>query len=223
MRGLDDGQIVTTQTLNNVSTPATAGVAFQFQRDLIALIPHLRAFSRVLCGRRAIAEDMAQDALAKAWRARERFEPGTNLKAWLFTILRNEFYSHARRAWRETHWDDDLGDNIAGPAREQESAMELSDAARALSALPDCQREPLILVSAGGLSYEEAANICGTPVGTTKSRVARARAALTKSLDGGSRPLPPRPALRILDVSEDLLAQLSVLAQRGAHSVHANA
>jgi len=63
----------------------------QFERDLVALIPHLRAFSRMLCGKRAIAEDMAQEALAKAWRARANFEPGTNLKAWLFTILRNEF------------------------------------------------------------------------------------------------------------------------------------
>lgn len=209
---------------NNSSLPAPASsqAASRFQHDLVALIPHLRAFSRVLCGRRAIAEDMAQEALAKAWRARERFEPGTNLKAWLFTILRNEFYSHARRAWRETHWDDDLGDNIPAPAREQEWAMELSDAARALNALPDCQREPLILVAAGGLSYEEAAGICGTPIGTTKSRVARARAAMTKSL-AGPKPLPPRPALRTLGVSDDLLAQLSVLARRGAYSAHGNA
>jgi hypothetical protein len=100
--------------------------------------------------------------------------------------------------------------------------MELSDAARALNALPDCQREPLILVAAGGLSYEEAAGICGTPVGTTKSRVARARAAMTKSLAGSKR-LPPRTVLRTLSVSDDILAQLSVLAQRGAYSVHANA
>src|ERR1700683_1811776 len=88
----------------------------QFQRDLIALIPHLRAFSRMLCGRRVIAEDMAQEALAKAWRARARFQPGTNLKAWLFTILRNEYYSHGRRAWRETHWDEVLGGRIAAPS-----------------------------------------------------------------------------------------------------------
>jgi RNA polymerase sigma-70 factor (ECF subfamily) len=209
---------------NNSSKPAAANSqsAAQFQRDLIALIPHLRAFSRVLCGRRAIAEDMAQEALAKAWRARERFEPGTNLKAWLFTILRNEFYSHTRRAWRETHWDDALGDNIPAPSREQEWAMELSDMARALNALPDRQREPLLLVSAGGLSYEEAASICGTPVGTTKSRVARARDAMVKKLNG-PEPLPPRPALRVQGTSNDLLAQLSVLVQRGAHGVHATA
>jgi RNA polymerase sigma-70 factor (ECF subfamily) len=202
-----------------VATPSQSSP--QFQRELIALIPHLRAFSRVLCGRRAIAEDMAQEALAKAWRARDRFELGTNLKAWLFTILRNEFYSHTRRAWRETHWDDDLGDNIPAPAREQEWAMELSDAARALSALPDCQREPLILVAAGGLSYEDAAGICGTPVGTTKSRVARARAAMTKSLNG-SKPLPPRPSVRKLRASDDILAQLSALTQQRARRVVAH-
>ena len=210
-------------TQTNPSLPLSpAQSAAQFQRELVALIPHLRAFSRVLCGRRAIAEDLAQEALAKAWRARGRFELGTNLKAWLFTILRNEFYSHARRAWRETHWDEDLGGNIPAAPREQEWAMDLSDTVRAMNALPDCQREPLILVSAGGLSYEEAAGICGTPVGTAKSRVARGRAAMTKCLDG-SRSMPPRPALRAPGTGDDVLAQLSVLAQRGAHSDHANA
>jgi RNA polymerase sigma factor (sigma-70 family) len=132
-----------TKANSAMTSASSAQAAARFQRELVALIPHLRAFSRVLCGRRAIAEDLAQEALAKAWRARERFELGTNLKAWLFTILRNEFYSHARRAWRETHWDDDLGDNIPAPPREQEWAMELSDAARALNALPDCQRPVL--------------------------------------------------------------------------------
>ena len=218
------GEFVQSQTLDNIGQPAvrSSQSASQFQRELVALIPHLRAFSRVLCGRRAIAEDMAQEALAKAWRSRERFELGTNLKAWLFTILRNEFYSHTRRAWRETHWDDDIGNNIPAPAREQEWALELSDAARALNALPDCQREPLILVAAGGLSYEEAAGICGTPVGTTKSRVARARAAMAKSLDG-SKPLPSRSEIRTVGISADILAQLSALTRRGAHSAGANA
>jgi RNA polymerase sigma-70 factor (ECF subfamily) len=91
-----------------------------------------------------------------------------------------------------------------------------------LNALPDCQREPLILVAAGGLSYEEAAGICGTPVGTTKSRVARARAAMAKSLDG-SKPLPSRSEIRTVGISADILAQLSALTRRGAHSAGANA
>jgi RNA polymerase sigma-70 factor, ECF subfamily len=213
------GFLVPPATRKISSTPETAP---QFQRDLVALIPYLRAFSRALCGRRAIAEDMAQEALAKAWRARERFEPGTNLKAWLFTILRNEYYSYSRRAWRETRWDDALGDNIPAPPREQEWAMELSDMARALNALPDRQREPLILVSAGGLSYEEAAGICGTPVGTTKSRVARARDAMARKLES-SEPLPPRPILRTSGTSNDILAQLSVLSRRGARRVRPQA
>lgn len=184
----------------------------QFQQDLVALIPHLRAFSRVLCGQRAIAEDIAQEALSKAWRSRDRFEPGTNLKAWLFTILRNEFYSYTRRAWREMPWDDDLGERIAAPAHEQESATNLSDAAWALGELPERQRESLILVGVGGFTYEDAAKICGTRVGTVKSRVARARAALLAILDG-EKLVPQRSPARGTDPSEDLLAQLSALVQ----------
>jgi RNA polymerase sigma-70 factor, ECF subfamily len=189
----------------------------QFQRDLVALIPPLRAFSRMLCGRRAIAEDMAQEALAKAWRAHHRFEPGTNLKAWLFTILRNEYYSHARRAWRELDWDEDLGGNIAAPPLEQEWAMELSDTARALGGLQEGQREALILVAAGGFSYEDAAKVCAAPVGTIKSRVGRARVALTSILDGDT-PIPPRSVSRAKDAAEHIVAQLTALAPGGAAS-----
>jgi RNA polymerase sigma-70 factor (ECF subfamily) len=194
---------------------ASTRLSSQFQCELVALIPHLRAFSRGLCGRRAIAEDMAQEALAKAWRARDRFEPGTNLKAWLFTILRNEFCSHARRGWRETHWDCEIGERIAAPANEQEWAVDLSDTTRALGGLPDSQREALILVAAGGFSYEEAARISGIPMGTAKSRVARARAALLKMLDG-DEPLPRYSSARMASASDDILAQLSALTPVGA-------
>ena len=204
-----------TPALNKLD--ASARLSSQFQCELIALIPHLRRFSRALCGRRAIAEDMAQEALAKAWRARDRFEPGTNLKAWLFTILRNEFCSHARRGWRETHWDSNKGERIAAPADEQEWAMYLSDAARALGGLSDGQREALILVGAGGFSYEDAAEICGTAMGTVKSRVARARVALTKILDG-DKPLPPSPPTHLTGASDDILAQLSALTPAGTAS-----
>jgi RNA polymerase sigma factor (sigma-70 family) len=159
--------------------------ASQFRRDLVALIPHLRAFSRALCGGRAIAEDMAQETLAKAWRAQNAFDPGTNLKAWLFTILRHEVYSHSRRAWREIRWDPIKGERIVGPKNEQDWALRLSDTVRALRELPELQREALILVAASGLSYNEAAGICGVPAGTIKSRVARGRVALLKALDCG--------------------------------------
>src|SRR5690242_6814145 len=94
------------QTPNN-ATPACAprNATSDFEREMLAQLPALRAFSRSLCGRQGVADDMVQNALVNAWRARERFEPGSNMKAWLFTIVRDEFYSHARRAWRETHWD----------------------------------------------------------------------------------------------------------------------
>jgi RNA polymerase sigma-70 factor (ECF subfamily) len=182
------------QALNRLDV--STHLSSQFQRELIALIPHLRAFSCGLCGKRAIAEDMAQEALTKAWRSRDRFEPGTNLKAWLFAILRNEFYSHGRRAWREAHWDSEKGERIAAPANEQEWAINLS---------------------AGGFSYEDAARISGIPMGTAKSRVARARVALLKILDG-DKPLPRYSSLRMTSASDDILAQLSALAPAGATS-----
>lgn len=198
--------------------------SLQFQQELIALIPQLRAFSRLLCGRRAIAEDMAQEALAKAWRARGRFEPGTNLKAWLFTILRNEYFSHQRRAWRETHWKQELGESIAAPPLAQEWAMQLSDAARALQGLHASQREALILVGAGGFSYQDAAKVCAAPVGTIKSRVARARAALRRTLDGDktvpTRSLPPaKDAAKHMQLQRTALA--SGAATRAGCSPHA--
>lgn len=192
----------------------------QFQQDLIALIPHLRAFSRSLCGRRAIADDMAQEALARAWRSRDSFEAGSNMKAWLFTILRNEFYSHMRRAWRQTAWDPEKGDNIAAPSNEQDWSVELSDTARGLQALPVAQREALILVGVGGFSYEDAGKIAGAPNGTMKSRVARARASLLNILDG-DEPLPNSSRLEATSASEDIFNQLSALVpktvNRAAH------
>ena len=186
-----------------------------FQRDLVALIPHLRAFSRTLCGTKASAEDLAQDALAKAWRARDSFEPGTNLKAWLFTILRNEFYSYGRSAWRQTPWDENLAESIPAPARAQEWAMQLSDAARALRELPDAQREALILISAGGFSYDEAAKICGVAAGTVKSRVARGRKALLQKLDGHT-PLATRMQMHVTNGTNDIMAQLNALTTHNA-------
>src|ERR1017187_2380020 len=88
-------------TVRRKKQPATSSDTFR--RDLIALIPHLRAFARSLCGQRELAEDLAQNALAKAWRSQGRFQAGTNLKAWLFTILRNEFFTYKRPSWRQTH------------------------------------------------------------------------------------------------------------------------
>jgi RNA polymerase sigma-70 factor (ECF subfamily) len=199
-----------------VRNAPTASPPNGFQRDLVALIPHLRAFSRVLCRHRDLAEDLAQDALAKAWRFHRQYESGTNLKAWLFTILRNEFYSHKRRAWRETHWEEDKGERIPAPQDSQLWSLELSDTARALRALPDFQREALILIAVGGFSYLDAAKICKTPVGTVKSRVARGRAALVENLES-PHGRPRRRPVEQISGSADILGQLSALMP-GAHS-----
>src|ERR1700756_3504898 len=155
-----------------------------FKTDLLNLVPFLRAFARSLSGHRDLADDLAQETLVKAWQSRDSFVPGTNLKAWLFTILRNQFYSERRRAWRQVPWDAENADALPGNSDDQGWAAELSDIARALQALPAEQREALILVGAGGFAYEEAAQISNCAVGTVKSRVARARRALIAILDG---------------------------------------
>jgi len=161
-----------------------------FETSLIALIPHLRAFAMTLCRSRELAQDLAQEALAKAWRARSSFQSGSNLKAWLFTILRNEFLTYRRKVWRQTPWDEQAVASI--PVSEsQHWSSELSDIGRALYGLPIEQREALILITVGGFSYEEVTRICNCSVGTVKSRVFRARAALATMLEE-NEPLPQR-------------------------------
>lgn len=194
----------------------------QFQRDLVALIPQLRAFSRLLCRRKPLAEDLAQEALAKAWLARDRFQPGTNMKAWLFTILRNTFYTQMRRGWRESCWDAGKGEAIPAPAGEQEWSMDLSDTARALDQLPDNQREAILLVGVAGLTYDDAGCVSRVPAGTIKSRVARGRASLLNILDGSS-PLPQRAIARAHHASDHILAQLSAVMGSGAPGAAAHA
>ncbi len=182
-----------------------------FKTELLSLIPFLRAFARSLCGNQEMADDLAQEALVKAWQSRDSFIPGTNLKAWLFTILRNQFYSDRRRAWRQAPWDQEAAERIPGSSSDQSWAAELSDTARALRTLSDEQREALILVGAGGFSYEDAAAICHCAVGTVKSRVARARKALIAILEGQDKlPSVPRPDEG--DAAREIMAQLDRLS-----------
>jgi RNA polymerase sigma-70 factor (ECF subfamily) len=135
-----------------------------------------------LTGKRELAEDLVQETMANAWQARQSFIPGTNLKAWLCKILRNEFYSHQRRAWRQAPWCAMFEETIPSPPGEQLSAIDLCEAACAMNALPDPQREALILVGVCGFSYEETASLLGGTLGTVKSRVARARLSLLNIL-----------------------------------------
>jgi RNA polymerase sigma-70 factor (ECF subfamily) len=198
-------------TPSNNSRPAqTDEGSGDFKNELLALIPFLRAFARSLTGNQEGADDLAQETLVKAWQSRATFIPGTNLKAWLFTILRNQFYSDRRRAWRQAPWDQEAAERIPGGGEDQVFSAQLSDTARALRCLSDEQREALILVGAGGFSYEDAAQICKCAVGTVKSRVARARKALMEILDGDDTlGEVSRPAEG--DAAREIMAQLDRL------------
>ena len=165
-----------------------------FKRDLVGLIPHLRAFARTLCGDAAAADDLAQDAILKAWDARASFQIGTNMKAWTFMILRNQFYSEKRRSWRQSQLDQEAAERTLVAADDPEAPVALDEMRLALTMLPTEQREALILVGAGGFAYEEAADICGCAVGTVKSRVSRARRALQAILEQGAYDRDGAPA-----------------------------
>ena len=160
----------------------------EFKVQLAQVIPHLRAFGRSLSGSRDLADDLVQETLLKAWAARQRFQAGTNMRAWTFIILRNLYLSQMRRARFKGEWDDLVADRLLAAPASQDRHVELTDMQRALLHLPQPQREALILVGAGGFAYEEAADICGVAVGTIKSRVARGRVALESILTEGRLP-----------------------------------
>ena len=146
-----------------------------FKRELLAALPSLRAFAISLIGRHDRADDLVQDTIMKAWAKQDHFEMGTNMKAWLFTILRNELYSQMRKSGREVQDSDGLFTESMAMHPSQYGALDLQDFKKALDQLPPDQREAIILVGASGFSYEEAATICGCALGTIKSRVNRAR------------------------------------------------
>lgn len=152
------------------------------RQELIAQIPNLRAFAVSLCGNAERADDLVQEALMKAWANIEMFEAGTNMRAWLFTILRNVYYSEFRKKRREVEDPDGKMANNLATHPEQHGHLDFADFRKALDSLADDQREALILVGASGFSYDEAAAICGCAVGTVKSRVNRARNRLVEML-----------------------------------------
>ncbi len=154
-----------------------------FKREMLAALPGLRAFAMSLSGRSDRADDLVQETIMKAWSKQDSFQMGTNMKAWLFTILRNEFYSQIRKRVHEVRDQDGVYTQKLSTRPAQIGALDLRDFQRALEKLPDDQREAIILVGASGFSYEEASEICGCAVGTIKSRVSRARAKLTELLD----------------------------------------
>ena len=171
--------------MNATPTPRSAEDDEAFKTGLVQLIPHLRAFARTLTGDPTAADDLAQDAMMKAWDARNSFQLGTNMKAWTFMILRNQFYSDKRRSWRQTQLDQEAAERTLVAVDDPSAPLALDELRRAMLVLPEEQREALVLVGAGGFAYEEAAEICGCAVGTVKSRVSRARRALQATLEEG--------------------------------------
>ncbi len=151
--------------------------------DMLAVVPKLRAFGFSLSGNVDRADDLVQETLLRAWTHLDSFEPGTNMQAWLFTILRNLFRSEYRKRRREV-------EDVNGAYAERltslpglDAHIEMEEFRVALNELPPDQREALVLVGASGFSYEEAAHICACAVGTIKSRVNRARTRLATRLD----------------------------------------
>lgn len=151
--------------------------------DIVTHLGAMRAFAMSLTRNSALADDMVQDALVKAWTKIDTYQPGTNMRAWLFTILRNTYYSHHRKARREVaDVDGEMAATLAQKP-DHDGRLQMRDFNRAFEQLNDEQREALILVGAGGFSYEEAAETCGAAVGTIKSRVNRARKQLVEILN----------------------------------------
>ena len=202
-----------------------------FREDVAALIPHLRAFARSLTsGDVHLADDVVQDTIVNALQAQHQFTPGTNLKAWLFTILRNRFRSViARKHVTAEVADDDL-ERHYWVAPEQESRIEVAAFRRAFATLSGAHREVLVLVAIHGLPYDEIAEICGCEVGTVKSRVNRARAILKKMLYEDALPIDPKklPAAeragRLVRDESGLALSAGVAAPARAGSIrrHAN-
>lgn len=158
-----------------------------FERDqIVDLIPALRAFARTFINRRDEADDLVQETLVKALKSIHQFRPGTSMKSWLFTIMRNTFYTQAKVRRREAPGSEDC---VSGrPSREatQEWSVRGVEIAEAIERLPPEQREILVLIGVLGVSYEEAVQICGCAMGTVKSRLFRARERLLRELGEAS-------------------------------------
>jgi len=180
-----------------------------FREDVVALLPHLRAFARSLtAGSAALADDLVQDTVLKAFEAQEQYQPGTNLKAWLFTILRNQHLSLLRRKRTRNEVCDEDIDRMGSVPAFQESRIEVAAFRKAFAELSPDHRSVLVLVGIEGLPYEEVARIMGCEVGTVKSRVNRARNALKRMLLGDELPMEPtaREVARLRGRAADFVA-----------------
>lgn len=174
-------------------------MADTFQNQLVALLPAMKAFAVMLTRNRQSADDLVNDTVLRALRKEDLYAMGTNLKAWLFTIMRNIHINNIRAGQRSrlVEIDDDLLPNLASVAPNQEHSLILKELFRAIDGLNPDQREVLLLVVGEDLSYEEAAEVCGCPIGTVRSRLARARRELERMLSGEvAMPVPDDGAAR---------------------------
>ncbi len=172
-----------TESISDVSADSVMADEV-FRNQLVAIIPQLRSFARGLCGWRDMADDLAQDTMTRAWAARSSFTPGTNFRAWMFMIMRNQFYTSIRKNARMTSLDPEVAERTLVQMPEQHHHIHVTDVTKALQKLPREQREVLLLIGANGVSYEEASEIIGCAIGTIKSRLARGRKALALLIDG---------------------------------------
>jgi len=168
--------------LEGLSPPPESPSYAAFRDELLGALPGLRAFALSLAGAATQADDLVQETLLKAWQNQTSYRPGTNLKAWLFTILRNQFYSERRKRKREVEDADGVQAGRLEALPDQEDGIELRQVWAKLRTLPTAQREALLLVGAQGMTYEDAAELIGCQVGTVKSRVSRGRMVLAHSL-----------------------------------------
>lgn len=161
--------------LEGALSGAQARAEADFRKGFLATVPSLQNFALSLTRNPASADDLVQDTLLRAWRSRDSFAVGTNMGAWLFTIMRNAFYSSHRRQGREVSDADGSYAARVGTVPEQSGHLDLQDAHQALARLPAPMREALVLVAIENLSYEQAAEVLNCRIGTVKSRVWRAR------------------------------------------------
>ena len=162
----------------------------ELHQDIIQCLPHLRAFALLLCRDRSLADDLVQEAVVRALGHFHQFRSGTNFKAWIMAILRNSYFSEMRRRKRASQLNGEELWSAAASSGGQEEHLMMRDLECAFHRLPAGQREALVLVGAGGFSYEDAAAIAACAVGTMKSRVSRARFQLERLLAGEDAPAP---------------------------------
>jgi RNA polymerase sigma-70 factor, ECF subfamily len=167
------------QGIDGLAAPEPAQASPESRAAMLKAMPHLRAFAISLTGSVDQTDDLLQEALVRGLSHIDQFQPGTSMQAWLFTILRNQFHTGYHRRQREVEDPDGVMTGMLSCAPEQHGHLDFQDMRSALARLPVDQREALLLVSAEGFSYEEAAAVCGAKVGTIKSRINRAQTGRT--------------------------------------------